>query len=128
MADDRRRDRPRTDADSGAVVSRLERAFADDQAVTLGGPEVADEEVGEIIGQDIARAELIAFPILFLVSLWVFRGFVAALMPPMVGMGAVTSVVSDPTPVAASVDEMSLYLSSAMNPITARSIATKSHS
>ncbi|MGB0731871.1 MAG: MMPL family transporter, partial [Miltoncostaeaceae bacterium] len=31
------------------------------------------------------RAELIAFPLLFLVSLWVFRGLVAAMLPPLMG-------------------------------------------
>ena len=31
--------------------------------------------------QDLARAEMIAFPIIFLLSLWVFRGVIAALLP-----------------------------------------------
>ena len=33
----------------------------------------------------ILAALLIAFPLLFLVSLWVFRGLVAALLPPIMG-------------------------------------------
>src|SRR5260370_1032396 len=33
----------------------------------------------------LARAETLAFPILFLLSLWVFRGVIAALLPPLVG-------------------------------------------
>lgn len=37
------------------------------------------------MGEDLLRAELIAFPLLFLVSLWVFRGLVAALLPPLMG-------------------------------------------
>ena len=35
--------------------------------------------------QDLARAELIAFPLLFLLSLVVFRSVVAALLPVLVG-------------------------------------------
>src|SRR6202043_783562 len=34
---------------------------------------------------DLGKAEALAFPILFLLSLWVFRGLVAALMPLFVG-------------------------------------------
>ncbi|MCU0309089.1 MAG: MMPL family transporter [Thermoleophilia bacterium] len=76
----------RADADAAEVVAGAREAFAGDGTVTLGGAVVADEEIGEIIGQDILRAELIAFPILFLVSLFVFRGLVASLLPVMVGM------------------------------------------
>ena len=43
------------------------------------------EQVGSIIGEDLARAEMLAFPIIFLLSLWVFRGFVAALLPSLMG-------------------------------------------
>ena len=39
--------------------------------------------------EDLARAELLAFPLLFLVSLVVFRGLVAALLPLAVGMTTV---------------------------------------
>ncbi len=53
--------------------------------VTLGGAVVVGEEVGTIIGEDLAMAELIAFPLIFLLSLWVFRGVVAALLPSIMG-------------------------------------------
>ena len=49
--------------------------------VALGGPEVIDEQAGTQVQEDLARAELLAFPLLFLVSLVVFRGLVAALLP-----------------------------------------------
>ena len=39
--------------------------------------------------EDLARAESLAFPILFVVSLFVFRGLVAALLPLVVGMSAI---------------------------------------
>ena len=43
------------------------------------------EQAGEQVQEDLARAELLAFPLLFLVSLVVFRGLVAALLPLAVG-------------------------------------------
>ena len=53
--------------------------------VTVGGGELAQEQVGDQVSEDIARAELLAFPILFLLSLFVFRSVVAALLPLAVG-------------------------------------------
>jgi uncharacterized membrane protein YdfJ with MMPL/SSD domain len=54
--------------------------------VVLGGSEVAGRQVGEQVSEDIARAELLAFPLLFLLSLFVFRGVLAALLPLAVGI------------------------------------------
>ncbi len=71
--------------DSDAAATRLQRAFASDPAVTLGGTGPVDNELNSTITGDLARAEMIAFPILFLLSLWVFRGVVAALMPLLIG-------------------------------------------
>ena len=42
--------------------------------VKLGGAVVVGQEVGDIIGEDLAKAEMLAFPLIFLLSLWVFRG------------------------------------------------------
>src|SRR5438034_442359 len=42
-------------------------------------------QVGDTVKKDLARAELYAFPILFVLSLLIFRGLVAALLPPLVG-------------------------------------------
>jgi len=67
------------------AASRLKTAFAADPNVTLGGTGPADVEINSTIGSDLARAETIAFPILFLLSLWVFRGVIAALMPLLIG-------------------------------------------
>jgi hypothetical protein len=56
----------RTDV-RGALVrvqDRLERI----PGVTVGGGELAGEQVGDQVSEDIARAELLAFPILFLLS------------------------------------------------------------
>ena len=75
----------RDGADSDPVVERLERL----PEVALGGPEVINEQAGTQVQEDLARAEMLAFPLLFLVSLIVFRGVVAALLPLAVGMTTV---------------------------------------
>ncbi len=64
------------------------RAGAPD-GVLIGGPDVVNPEIGHKVAEDLARAELLAFPLLFLLSLWVFRGLVAALLPPLTGALAV---------------------------------------
>lgn len=69
-----------------SVAPRVSAVFAGDPAVTVGGGATAGPEIGKRVGQDLARAELLAFPILFLLSLLVFRGVVAALLPLFVGV------------------------------------------
>jgi uncharacterized membrane protein YdfJ with MMPL/SSD domain len=74
----------RTGVGDDAVVKRLESAFASDHAVALGGAAVAGHQVGGQATSDLAIAELIAFPLLLILSLIVFRG-VAALLPVAIG-------------------------------------------
>jgi uncharacterized membrane protein YdfJ with MMPL/SSD domain len=63
------------------LVERVQRP----PTVLLGGPAVASEQLGGQVGKDLGKAEGLAFPILFILSLFVFRGVVAALMPLFVG-------------------------------------------
>jgi uncharacterized membrane protein YdfJ with MMPL/SSD domain len=56
------------------------------EGVKVGGGEAASLDANEIVGHDLARAELMAFPLLFLLSLWFFRSLVAALLPLLVGV------------------------------------------
>ena len=53
--------------------------------VRLGGNDVAFSEINERTTSDLKRAETLAFPILLLLSFWVFRGLVAAALPLLVG-------------------------------------------
>jgi len=68
--------------DAGAAVADR---FAGRPGVLVGGPAVYQEEVNEQVEKDLRRAELIAFPLLFLLSLLFFRSLVAALLPLMIG-------------------------------------------
>ncbi len=69
----------------GAASTRLQDQFKNDHAVTLGGVGTTFAEVQANVQADLGRAEALAFPILFLLMLWVFRGAVAALLPLLVG-------------------------------------------
>ena len=55
------------------------------RGVLLGGNDVAFSEVSKRTSSDLKRAEMFAFPILLLLSFWVFRGLVAAALPLLVG-------------------------------------------
>ncbi len=74
------------DDDQAQVAARrLGDELSAIKGVRVGGGWTAAAETSTIVGEDLLRAELIAFPLLFLVSLWVFRGLVAALLPPIMG-------------------------------------------
>jgi RND superfamily putative drug exporter len=57
-----------------------------DLTVKVGGYAASFNEVTDTIRTDLIRAELIAFPVLALLLLFVFRGVVAASIPLLVGM------------------------------------------
>ncbi len=53
--------------------------------VVVGGFAVAQQQVNEQVEEDLKKAELIAFPLLFLLSLLFFRSLVASVLPLMIG-------------------------------------------
>jgi uncharacterized membrane protein YdfJ with MMPL/SSD domain len=53
--------------------------------VRFGGYALTSQELNDRTTSDLARAELLAFPLLLLLSFWFFRGLVAALLPLLVG-------------------------------------------
>jgi putative drug exporter of the RND superfamily len=61
------------------------RAQVAGAGVRLGGNDVAFNEINKTTSSDLQRAEMFAFPILLLLSFWVFRGLVAAALPLLVG-------------------------------------------
>ncbi len=77
--------RTKDDGTRQDVANRLVDELDGEPGVTVGGPAVANAQVNEQVQEDLRRAELYAFPILFLLSLLFFRGLVAALLPLLVG-------------------------------------------
>jgi uncharacterized membrane protein YdfJ with MMPL/SSD domain len=53
--------------------------------VSVGGIDLAQEQVNKQVEKDLRMAEMLAFPFLFLLSLLFFRSGVAALLPLMIG-------------------------------------------
>src|SRR5436190_3561197 len=78
----------RASASDDDVAQAAVDAFAGDRDVVVGGSAVASMQIGGTVGADLGRAELIAFPILLLLSLLFFRGR-AAVLPLAVGMTTV---------------------------------------
>jgi RND superfamily putative drug exporter len=72
-------------AEEEDTAERIGAALADEPGVTVGGGAAASAAVNRIVGEDLARAELLAFPLLFLLSFWFFRSLVSALLPPLIG-------------------------------------------
>src|ERR671936_545869 len=77
--------RPRSDKTIQDDASQLEHRFAGQPDVELGGNAIANAQVNTQVGKDLARAELFAFPFIFLLSLLFFRSLVASLLPPLLG-------------------------------------------
>jgi RND superfamily putative drug exporter len=79
----------RASADEGEVVARAGARLKDVPGVTLGGPAVAGEQIGDQVNSDLGRAEMLAFPVLALLAFLFFRGARAAALPLIVGLLAV---------------------------------------
>jgi RND superfamily putative drug exporter len=71
-------------ADEHDVATATEAAFKGDRDVAVGGSAVAGEQIGSTVSKDLGRAELLAFPLLLILSLLFFRGR-ATLMPLITG-------------------------------------------
>jgi RND superfamily putative drug exporter len=77
--------KPRSDLQLKNAAQRVEERFAGQRDVRLGGEEIASAQANTQVGQDLAHAELLAFPFIFLLSLLFFRSLVASLIPPLIG-------------------------------------------
>lgn len=69
---------------SAAAVAHIRPMLAG-SGVRFGGNDVAFHEINERTSSDLRNAEMLAFPILLLLSFWVFRGLIAAALPLLVG-------------------------------------------
>jgi uncharacterized membrane protein YdfJ with MMPL/SSD domain len=74
--------------DTQTAVPEVAEAL-DRPGVLVGGAELSRAEFVEQVKDDLRRADLIAFPLLLLLGLWIFRSVVAALLPVLVGAFAV---------------------------------------
>ncbi len=86
--------KPTDDDFEQEIGEALEEAFAGQSDVGVGGNAVAQRQVNENVESDLQRAELFAFPILFLLSLLFFRSLVAAGLPLLIGGLAIVSTLA----------------------------------
>ncbi|MDQ3896680.1 MAG: MMPL family transporter, partial [Actinomycetota bacterium] len=75
----------RRGADQSDAIDRLTESLEPRPGVTVGGGAAANVEVNRTVQSDLQRAELLAFPLLFLLSFWFFRSLVAAALPLLIG-------------------------------------------
>ena len=75
-------------ADGDVLAQAVLDDFDGQDDVTVGGSSVADLQIGDTVTEDLGRAEMMAFPLLILLSLVFFRGR-GALIPLVVGMTTV---------------------------------------
>ncbi|MSO41000.1 MAG: MMPL family transporter [Solirubrobacterales bacterium] len=71
--------------DPSEVGDRVLSTFENRPGVEAGGEAVASSQLNQTTEDDLRRIELFAAPILFLLSLLIFRGLVAATLPLIVG-------------------------------------------
>ena len=80
---------PIDDKDWQEAGARIAEHFEGQPGIVVGGPAVAQEQVNKQVESDLQKAEMLAFPLLFLLSLLFFRSLVAALLPLMIGALAI---------------------------------------
>src|SRR5437763_12835463 len=76
---------PRSDKQLTDDAQQIQDRFASQRDVELGGRVIVDAQANTQVGHVLARAELLAFPFIFLLSLLFFRSLVASLLPPLLG-------------------------------------------
>ena len=82
------------DADSSDIAPAAEEKLADEDDVELGGVVMADEQIADQAEKDLRTAEMLAFPLLLLLSLFFFRSLVAAALPLVLGGIAIVGALA----------------------------------
>jgi uncharacterized membrane protein YdfJ with MMPL/SSD domain len=77
--------KPTDDKEQQDAAKRIADDLSGQPGVSVGGIALAQQQVNKQVEKDLRKAELLAFPILFLLSLLFFRSAVAALLPLMIG-------------------------------------------
>ncbi|HEY1516824.1 MAG TPA: MMPL family transporter [Solirubrobacteraceae bacterium] len=85
--------KPRSDTRLEDAARRIESRFARQRDVRLGGEQIAAAQANKQVGNDLVRAELLAFPFIFLLSLLFFRSLIASLIPPLLGALAIVATL-----------------------------------
>ncbi|MGZ5309910.1 MAG: MMPL family transporter [Solirubrobacterales bacterium] len=82
------------EAKSSDIAPAAEERFEGQSDVELGGVVMADDQISDQVEKDLRRAELLAFPLLLLLSLLFFRSLVAAALPLVLGGIAIVGALA----------------------------------
>jgi uncharacterized membrane protein YdfJ with MMPL/SSD domain len=77
--------KPTDDKEEQDAAKKISDDLSGQPGVSVGGIALAQEQVNKQVEKDLRTAEMLAFPILFLLSLLFFRSGVSALLPLMIG-------------------------------------------
>jgi uncharacterized membrane protein YdfJ with MMPL/SSD domain len=77
--------KPTDEKQTQEIGGEIAESLSAHPGVVVGGPAVAEEEVNDQVEKDLQHAEMLAFPLLFLLSLLFFRSLVASLLPLLIG-------------------------------------------
>jgi RND superfamily putative drug exporter len=81
--------KPTDDKEWQDAAKRIADELEGEPGVLVGGIALANEQVNKQVENDLRTAEMLAFPLLFLLSLLFFRSLVASLLPLMIGALAI---------------------------------------
>jgi RND superfamily putative drug exporter len=73
------------DKDWQDAAEKIDDQLSGRPGIVVGGPALAQQQVNKQVEKDLQTAEMLAFPLLFLLSLLFFRSLVASLLPLMIG-------------------------------------------
>ena len=82
--------------DEDAIIEEVRDALGGAQGVLdvkVGGREAVDNEITSTVESSLGRAELIAIPLTLIVLVFVFRSVIAASLPLLVGVMAITGTL-----------------------------------
>ncbi|HTR75200.1 MAG TPA: MMPL family transporter [Solirubrobacterales bacterium] len=77
--------KPTGDKETQDVGGEIAETLSAHPGVVVGGVAVAQEQVNSQVEEDLQHAEMLAFPLLFLLSLLFFRSLVASVLPLLIG-------------------------------------------
>lgn len=70
-------------------AEHISELLADEPKVLVGGSALGQKQVNNQIEEDLRRAEILVFPLLFLLSLLFFRSLIASALPLLIGAIAI---------------------------------------
>ncbi len=80
---------PTGDKAQQEAADRIREELSGQPGVSVGGYALAQEQVNQQVEEDLRKAEILAFPLLFLLAFVFFRSLVASALPLMVGALAI---------------------------------------